>query len=555
MVIIYDEDQVGSNEDHGEADYSGEDHETREIPTDFRGTLDVSRALLFVETFRDGGGSSKQQTSSRAFHMECLQLDLTRPAFVDNTSEAWRYKCWEKVGAAGMDMTSITSLSISFEERPDWEALACILRHWRREIKLEVEGDYDCQREDVEHFARAIHGHSCIKSFETSDTFSVNCFDIIFSALSSLPALSIVTLWHRDWEQEENAFIPHAYQMTKFLLAPSLRVVEFDFFCFTDALCRAVASALSAGSNISSLRLNGCLFPEGGSSAIAHALEKNSTLRTLECFDIDVDAEFFIALGKSLAVNTALSEISFQLSNKNRSVLMAPVFHAMARNVAIKTLVVDNFKLSDKSVSAAIRCGLEHNATLEKLVFYDVASVDADSIPWREALSFLPGNKYLKALTITIGGKMLGQPLVDLCTDAVTLLEENTALAFLEIVSHGIRPVDYFKTISLLKCNYTLKTLHLSCSLEFDGGNGSEAEQLVSAVKKTYGLESLGGWIEARAPSVGAVLHLNKAGRRYLVQDAACASKGCALLGAISDDLDCLYLHLLENPSLCERRE
>jgi hypothetical protein len=339
------------------------------------------------------------------------------------------------------------------------------------------------------------------------------------------------------------------------LLAPSLRVVEFDFFCFTNALCEAMASALSAGSNISSLRLNSCLFPEGGSSHIAHALKENSALRTFDCFDNEIDSDFFRVLAKSLAANTALVELSFRLSDNDSAVLMIPVFHAMGSNVAIKTLVVDNFKLADKALSAAIRCGMEHNSTLEKLFFYDVASDCEDSVSWREALSFLPANTYLKALTITVGGQLLGPPLAALCITAVALLKENTALQFLEIVSHGIRPVDYFAVLSLLKCNYTLKTIHLSCSLEFEDGDGGEAEQLVSAVKKTYGLESLGGWIETRLPTVGAVLRLNRAGRRYLVQDAASATKGCALLSAVSDDLECLYLHLLENPSLCERRE
>jgi hypothetical protein len=541
-MVVMDGDVVASNVEHGEGD--------------FRGTLDIFRAIYFVEEYRSRGSMAFQ-------NMTCLHLDLTRPTFVDDINETWRYKCWETVGAAGMNMTSITTLSISFEERPDWEALACILRHLRRQIKLDVEGDYDCQREDVEHFARTIHGNPSIKSFETRDTFSVDCFDIIFSALSSLPVLEAATLWHREWEQEENPLIPHPQQMTEFLLAPSLRFVEFDFFYFTNALCQAMASALSAGSNISSLRLNSCIFPDGGISAdIAHALQKNSSLRTFDCFDNDVDAEFFIALANSLAVNTALVELSFRLSHNDSSALMTPVFHAMARNVAIKTLVVDNFKLSDESLSAAICCGMGHNSTLEKLIFYDVASVDADSVPWREALSFLPVNTYLKALTITIGGQLFGQSLVDLCMDAIALLKSNTALVFLEIVNHGILPVDYFKALSLLKCNSTLKTLHLSCSLdhlscsvEFEDGKGSETEQLLSAVKKNYGLESLGGCIEARVPTVGAVLRLNSAGRRYLVQDAASASKGCALLSAVSDDLDCVYFHLLENPSLCERRE
>jgi hypothetical protein len=65
----------------------------------------------------------------------------------------------------------------------------------------------------------------------------------------------------------------------------------------------------------------------------------------------------------------------------------------------------------------------------------------------------------------------------------------------------------------------------------------------------------VGSSIEMRVPAVRAVDRLKRFGLRYLVQDAVYAVKGCALLSAVSDDLDCFYFHLLENPSLRERRE
>jgi hypothetical protein len=568
-MIMDDEDQIDLNEDYdgeGDDDDDDDDEETVETP-DFRGVLDLARALLLVEIYSNSRDTTPPEFASAfytvaAFHsMEHLQLDITRPDLdVDNTASesTSRLESWETVGATCQEMTSLRTLSISFDGRPDWEALACILRHWRRPIKLEVENDNNInfRRDDVEHFGRAVSGHASIIAFETRDMFAVEHYDIIFSALSSLPALRAVTLWHQECEQEErNPVIPHPERFTELLLAPSLKVVEFDFFYFTDALCEAMASALSAGSNITSLRLNSCLFPEGSSSSIARALQENSTLNTLDCFESDVDADFFNALAKSLAVNTTLTELSVRLWNNDTSAWMTPVFHAMAVNVGVQKLVVDKFKLSETSVSDAIRYGMAHNSTLEKLIFFDVASVNAESVPWREALAFLPANTFLKALLITVGGMRLGQPLADLCMDAATLLQENTALQSLEIVSHGICPTDYFQTLSCLQGNVTLKALHLSCSLEFEENCCEEAAELVSAVQKNYGLTSLGGLIESRVPTLGTVLRLNKAGRSYLVQDVACATKGCALLSAVSDDLDCLYFHLLENPSLCERRE
>jgi hypothetical protein len=54
--------------------------------------------------------------------------------------------------------------------------------------------------------------------------------------------------------------------------------------------------------------------------------------------------------------------------------------------------------------------------------------------------------------------------------------------------------------------------------------------------------------------TVKAVLRLNSAGRRYLIEDGSSISKGVGVLSAVSDDINCVFLHLLENPGLCDRR-
>jgi hypothetical protein len=54
--------------------------------------------------------------------------------------------------------------------------------------------------------------------------------------------------------------------------------------------------------------------------------------------------------------------------------------------------------------------------------------------------------------------------------------------------------------------------------------------------------------------TVKAILRLNAAGRRYLIKDGSSISKGVDVLSAVSDEIDCVFLHLLENPNLCDRR-
>jgi hypothetical protein len=45
---------------------------------------------------------------------------------------------------------------------------------------------------------------------------------------------------------------------------------------------------------------------------------------------------------------------------------------------------------------------------------------------------------------------------------------------------------------------------------------------------------------------------LNEAGRRYLIEDAGSIASGVEVLITVSEDLDCLFYHLLENPFLCD---
>jgi hypothetical protein len=67
-------------------------------------------------------------------------------------------------------------------------------------------------------------------------------------------------------------------------------------------------------------------------------------------------------------------------------------------------------------------------------------------------------------------------------------------------------------------------------------------------------LESLPGInLKKRTSDVDAILRLNGAGRRYLIQDGSSISKGVEVLSRVNDDINCLLLHLSENPRLCDR--
>jgi hypothetical protein len=82
-----------------------------------------------------------------------------------------------------------------------------------------------------------------------------------------------------------------------------------------------------------------------------------------------------------------------------------------------------------------------------------------------------------------------------------------------------------------------------------------EDKQMASLLKKNYTLESLPDInLEDEARDVGSILRLNEAGRRYLIEDGSSISKGVEVLSRVRNDINSVFMHLLENPSLCDRR-
>jgi hypothetical protein len=72
---------------------------------------------------------------------------------------------------------------------------------------------------------------------------------------------------------------------------------------------------------------------------------------------------------------------------------------------------------------------------------------------------------------------------------------------------------------------------------------------------KNYGPERLVAAIPcADDGTVKAILRLNGTGRRYLIKDGSSISKGVDVLSAVRDESDFVFLHLLENPSVCDKR-
>jgi hypothetical protein len=485
---------------------------------------------------------------------------------------------WEKLGKGIGNLQALQELRIfgtnwdgeeeedkdsDEEEPPDFETLARVLRHVRQKITLCV-NVWETRLE--EGFARAIRGHPTIQRFETSVSFDEDSLSLLLPALATLPALESIDL--SDNEYDVPAF-EHPEHLTTLLLSTSLRSVTLRDFDLTNAACKAVAHALTSGSPVTRLYLDSCHFPEcGGGRSIVHALQRNSMLEILFLtLENGFDESIGDALASLLLVNTTLTDLTVHTPQLGRFCRrwLHPFLVALRINTSLKKLHVNRFALSDESVCGALRDVFSKNTGLEELTLrcYSGSLLgDTDVVAWRNTLPFLRHNKTLKSLVISVYVRAVDPHLAIFCFETVTMLKDNNSLECLDIRNGGsLSLANYFTALQILQYNTTLKKLLLHPKLDSVNESGEikmvsdgEMEHFISLVKKNYGLESLdeGFYAHDTTGELRTILRLNQAGRRYLIEHAGSIASGVEVLITVSDDLDCLFYHLLENPFLCD---
>jgi hypothetical protein len=444
---------------------------------------------------------------------------------------------------------------------PRWEFLASILSQVRQKIEVDSTWIRAWDAEESRSFARAIHGHPTITSFDSSGNFPRESLGALYSALATLPALESLKLCDRGREArpEDESDTAHYESLTELLRMPSLRSVSFEFFSFTPALCQVIASAIMECTAVTSLVLSNCSFSAVQCALImANGLVRNTSL---SCISVESpkDGALYGALAAALPSNSTLRDLCFWGRRIDDDPDLSLVLLALGKNTGLKTLTLSGaFGSVGESLSTAMKDGLGTNETLESLELSDFLC-DENSAMWCRALSFLRTNKTLKSLMVHVVG--CGSP-TESCvaafrTDIAAMLQENASLERLSIKTSldriEIKAEEYFALVTVLQHNKTLKSLKLtraeSLTLTHD-----EDMQMAALLKKNYALETLPDIkLQYWARDVGAILRLNGAGRRYLVEDGSSISKGVDVLSAVSNEINCVFLHLLENPRLCDR--
>jgi hypothetical protein len=476
---------------------------------------------------------------------------------------------WDKLGQAIGNLHALKRLSIStladkVVPNPDWERLARILSHVRQEVSVVLNDDSDLWTvRELQALARAIRGHPTITAFNTRHNVPYGSMDSLYSALATLPALESVRLSDRGLHTRPEAEFAYTNpeSLTDLLRAPTLRSVSFLRFLFPRALCQATANALMEGAAITKLEFEKCSFPDGESDAImANGFSRNTSVSHISVVS-PPDQALNGALATALPSNSTLQELWFDVPLSHdvpgAHVDCPPIFLALGKNTGLKTLIVNRIGSMDESLCTAMQNGLGMNDTLESLDLKNVLLTDDNSDLWCRALSFLRTNKTLKSFVVTLEEDATESRVFAFRIDIAAMLQDNTSLESLCIQTWNtdikIKAKEYFVLVTALQHNRTLKTLNLnyntSLALTHD-----EDKQMAVLLKKNYALESLPHIdLKNEAGDVGAILQLNEAGRRYLIEDGSSVSKGVEVLSAVSEEINCVFLHLLENPRLCDR--
>jgi hypothetical protein len=538
-------------------------------------SIDITRGLFFFDNIDSFVALSRGNTCIK-------EVDL-----YPFDSHAGNYEFWDKVGQIVGELVELRTINIHFlpftesdddsdetapmlhpspslhndfgdeSPSPDWEIFTRILPYLRRKVNLCLATeDCDVEAEKIQGFARAIHGHPMILEFRSDIEFSFANFGPWCSALVTLPSLERVSLGVVEPETEDQTI--NLEPFAELLRKPALRVVIFEEFHFTNALCYATANALEEGSSVTDISFSSeCSFPDGGRAIIANALKTNATVTDVKFFGA-FEEPFFNTLAVVLLCNSTLQNLTVYAAMRASGRWFSSIFLSLGMNTTLKSRTVYISDEYGDKLRAAMRSGLAKNSTLKELSLANmVASDDDGAVSARNTLSFLHTNSSLKSLTVSFAYSPKESYVSAFRLEAVKMLK-NTFIETLVITGsvRGLTVEAFLALISALQLNTTLKTLGYQTSFyKRLTLTDDEVKQLVSILMKNYVLERLVPNISCPDDEiVKAILRLNKAGRRYLIEDGSSISKGVKVLSAVNDDTNCVFMHLLENPGLCDRR-
>jgi len=447
--------------------------------------------------------------------------------------------------------------------------------------------------------AKEIMAHPILEDFSfVNYTFDTRAtLDTLASAVCTVPNLRCFSLYTGFNTNPVGLF--SAMFVRRLMKLSTLRSLSFYGFDLEKSHVNALCLQ---NSTVENLALEGCRLPGTGIDAFMH----NQNLTKLDLSRILLNGDHCVCLGYGLRYNTNLKTISMGNCFEETSVEnLGVVFSALGVNDSLQVFELGYIASQQFSAELlrSLTLGLKKNERLKTLnlqvSFLRNESGDlrdfASSIRDHNSLSvldfswsrftptvlsyLLSGLKDSASLrSINLDSTGLGD---DNASDLGAMIQGNKCCERLEVMCNTFSSLSYPTILSGLQENETLEELILFSSgsvndetqVSFLEGlsrqkqlkrlvlnglsdeSGVYDERIIEAYRKNYSLEdfSLCPANRKYLREIATILRLNKAGRRYIVEDGLTSRiKGVAVLAAVSDDLDCVFMHLKENPSLCD---
>lgn len=216
-------------------------------------------------------------------------------------------------------------------------------------------------------------------------------------------------------------------------------------------------------------------------------------------------------------------------------VLGESLYCYLAKTLLLKTLVFSGGPNEYGSIEDAawnrICCGVAVNKSIVELEVCRGARLSINNSGMRQSIYSLTKNKTLGSLSIFFGESAHIQSSEALL---VTLhkLRKNAALK--KGIFSPLPQLSVSRGEELNKCflkNYTLNHCPFRMTPDTSRKDNLRNDRIVMKAEM--------------------IRTLNKHGRVYILEDNMNKERGIALLAAVSNNMDCIFLHLKENPSLC----
>jgi hypothetical protein len=413
---------------------------------------------------------------------------------------------WDAIGEAFGAMSNLQEVTFQRTNSWDTDAVSRILANMTNVMKVNivfysfVGGQMLLQRLDLRRTRQLCNALSKCIRLQEAHLISVasESTNEFFVGLSKLPNLRHLVFSCHPFNETTSV---QSEALRPFFHSETLQSLNLAHLNLDRSNCAELAAAIQTGSSPASLRVEECLFHDP--NAVWSALKSNRGVRELRLEYTDMHDEMIDGLIHYLGSgNQTLQELNLVLPRPRETITHARVgrlFSFLAENNnCLKYLSFHSLPMNAEDL-ASLGTALAENPSLEKLDLHgDVSQLKSDDlIAFASRLSI---NRHLKCFDLS------GSPVLPLDV-------EKDGERFLEEMRNNV---------TLKKFNMTMPSSSLR--------------------------EHQPRWFA----ELQSLLQLNAAGRRYMVDDANNLYQCTEVLGAVRHDLNCLYLHLRENPGLCK---